>query len=655
MATGNLETKSCCKCDKKGQTFTCNGCQQTFCSDHLDEHLTNFFQRRQYIEQEHNDLKQDLSQQTISKTLLVKIDQWEKESIEKIQDAAGIARTTLNQFSKELNDLINKLSNELYSSPQKSDYSENDLDQWMKQLEELRMNFGKLSKIEVSDDDFSSVPLIKIKIPDEKENNQTDSKFSDTDRSDDKSTEVVMSSASSTDDNSTIRSSHIHSQPKAYHSDLFGLSQLRDKKIQSLLEDLMYLDPMEKNGPMSGQCGLQTDQMERFLSTVFGFKNIPDTYIVQGVKSFKLDKSLHSLKPNEEIHFPTTTKNSFIMTVQEIIDWQRSYKVYADKTINGMDQKFLQRALQGQSQDGEEAFRMKYVVRISTCPILMEFDAKIISRRLDEEWPSRIKLVSATGIDFAGRKHDVDDIVQYVSNWKDVFFTNRQSDLPLLFNERDFHRKPNRSRGQLHEERVRNSLIRMTRLRLCACDAEEVQIVIETGIGLGVFAGSPIGIDAKIRALSAEAIRIVLEQDGASYKNIRAIVFALPILNENKYVDRPLDAFNDFVNEFRKSKYTGPIPVMIVDQDMHRLAVAIARRGFIVSELNPGDSHSIFGEYWQNRGPSVEEKLALTTIGLLVQHHLINPCVLDINNYHLLELNEGSILDRRVIKSSDNE
>ncbi|CAF5051995.1 unnamed protein product, partial [Rotaria sp. Silwood1] len=48
------------------------------------------------------------------------------------------------------------------------------------------------------------------------------------------------------------------------------------------------------------------------------------------------------------------------------------------------------------------------------------------------------------------------------------------------------------------------------------------------------------------------------------------------------------------------------------------------------------DSHGVFGEYWQNRGPAVEEKLALTTMGLLVQHHLINPDVLDPNHYHLI-------------------
>ncbi|CAF4293153.1 unnamed protein product, partial [Rotaria sordida] len=190
----------------------------------------------------------------------------------------------------------------------------------------------------------------------------------------------------------------------------------------------------------------------------------------------------------------------------------------------------------------------------------MEFDAKIISRNVNEDWPNRIKLVSAIGIDFAGRKHDINDILYYISNWKELYYIDQRSNLPLLSNERDFYTKATRPRGELYEERVRSSLIRMARLRLRACDEEAVQIIVETGIGLGVFSGSHIGIDVKVRALSAEAIRIALEQDGPLYKNIRAIVFALPIFNKNKSKDRHLDAFDDFVNEFRRVQYNGPIP-----------------------------------------------------------------------------------------------
>ncbi|CAF4352380.1 unnamed protein product, partial [Adineta steineri] len=229
----------------------------------------------------------------------------------------------------------------------------------------------------------------------------------------------------------------------------------------------------------------------------------------------------------------------------------------------------------------------------------------------------------------------VGDILYFISNWRDVFKEDEKSGMPLV-HHRDFIPKPHGSTAKLCEERLQESLTRMVKIRLRACDEEGVQVLVETGIGLGVFSGSDIGIDGKVRAHSAKAIRRVLEKDGSSYKNIRAIVLALPVFSRGESNNRIPNTFDDFVNEF-KSKYTGCIPVLIADQDMHRLTVAIAREGFNVSELNPADSHGVFGEYWQNRGPAVEEKLALTTVGLLVQHHLINPHVLKSENYHLVD------------------
>ncbi|CAF5055973.1 unnamed protein product, partial [Rotaria sp. Silwood1] len=212
-----------------------------------------------------------------------------------------------------------------------------------------------------------------------------------------------------------------------------------------------------------------------------------------------------------------------------------------------MNEDFLRRALQGQSKYGKEAFRMKFVVRISQCPILMEFDARIISRVPQEQWSQRIKLVSVTGIDFAGRIHDINDILTYVTNWKDVYETNPQSGLLLVHNRRDFRRKVNGPQAKLDTDLLLTDLMRMARLRLRACDYEEVQVVVETGIGLGVFAGKPIGIDETVRALSARAIRKVLEEDGRTYRNIRAVVFALPIFDVDYRNGKRQDTYQAFV------------------------------------------------------------------------------------------------------------
>jgi len=435
---------------------------------------------------------------------------------------------------------------------------------------------------------------------------------------------------------------HSHQIPGAQeplkHVVIFGLHSA-NKGIPELFNYLSSLAPMDKYGSMSGDCDRETTEMENFLKETFGFKNIRDEDIVDGVRSFRLERRIQEISPQAIISFPSKNSSpncSFSMTAEEIQKWQKSYRVYADKNQHGMSVAFLKHALQGRSASGPQAFLMKFVVRVSTCPILMEFDGRKIPRSPNEQWSHCIKLVSVTGIDFAGRIHDVDDIRTYVTNWADVYEIDSKSRLPRVYNGRDFRRQINSPQGKLNNDKLFEDLKRMARLRLRACDHEKVEIVVETGIGLGVFAGKYIGIDDTVRLFSALAVQEVLKNDGSTYQHIKAVVFALPIFESDLRNGQRNDTFYAFERVFRKEGYQGPIPVLIIDQDMHRLTVAIARQGLRVSELNPADSHGVFGEYWQNRGPAVEEKLALTTLGLLVQHHLINPYVLREENYRLI-------------------
>ncbi|CAF3493029.1 unnamed protein product [Rotaria socialis] len=424
---------------------------------------------------------------------------------------------------------------------------------------------------------------------------------------------------------------------KPYPSKIFADHASIPFDLQTLFGHLMHgLSPMNKEGPMSGKCIHETDQMKDFLTRNFGFHNIVGKCIVQGVQAFNLDTLPSTMDPNRIIYFPREGSSAFTMTVSEIQRWQNSFTVYADREIPGLEKSFIQRALEGKSMNGREAFHMKFVVRVSDCPVMMKFDAKVLPRSLYDDWPNRIKLISVTGVDFAGRVHDVDDILVYITNWRNVFELDQVTGKMAVFDGRDFHPVKNHPPVLLSENLLLVHLKRMAKFRLRVCDREKVQIVVETGIGLGIFSGKHIGIDSQVRRLAAHAMRCVIKEEGATYTHIRAIVFALPIFSKKIGDYQIPDVYHDFVNEFHKSKYHGPIPVLIVDHDMHELAVAIACRGFRVSELNPADSHGVFGEYWQNYGPAVEEKLALTTLGLLVQHHLINRSVLDDSRYHII-------------------
>lgn len=610
------------------------------------------FIRRQSTTKEIEDLKQQLNRfrtelatNNTYERLLLKIDDWQRTAHGRIKSAAMKARQDLKTLVKNpmkpLNDSITQLSKEIDSKLLIPNLcSLEDIITWKKVLDKHQCQLNEVIATNVIVQSLSKVQLIKIRNVYKLEHEivhpsssiiHLDHKISVVD--DDES--LIHSIASTTSQSKTLSQILSHIDP--YLNECFGLTRSTDTQISNLFQELISLPSMSTYKLTSGDWNHETTQMERFLSITFGFRNIKSEYISHGIPSFRLERTPIEMNPQEIISFPRIDSAvQFKMTANEIFRWQDSYRVYADKKIRGMSKSFLQKALKGLSGSGKEAFLMKFVVRISTCPIMMEFDARIIDRDPKEEWPHRIKLVSVTSLGFAGRIHDVDDIRTYVKNWKDVYEIDPIMNLPQVYGERDFRRKQNGPRGILDKHILSKDLVRMARLRLRVCDKEKVQVVIESAIGLDISLGKNIGIEEQVRKLSAHAIRKVLQEDGPSYKNIRAIVFALPILDENIGYSLKQDDYHAFVEEFQKD-YTGPIPVFIADQDMHLLAMTIARAGFVVSELNPTDSQGVFGEYWQSRGPGIEEKIALTTLGLLVQHHLINNLVLDPTRHHLID------------------
>ncbi|UJR32973.1 hypothetical protein I4U23_020436 [Adineta vaga] len=649
MSGSNKLRDKCSKCDHDRSVCICRGCKKLFCMKHIEAHKKDLQKELDCIEEEHKTARKTFDQWNKSKQLSDDIDQWETDFIEKVKSAAVAARKDLKlikeQSDENVSGFLKQFTQAIDTARKDENINEIKINSIKQQLADFQKELSKRDTTKLVDHDIETVPLLKLEtsyrqIPEEPNTTNQDANDGVESRSEKDPSEKLSRPSSVTLPPPNVQQK-LNPSPiphsSAYLSMIFGLnvSTTTNKHIQRLFDELMLLPMMDKNGPMSGKCEFETNQMEQFLTNTFGFQNIPGKYIVQGVRAFQLARPPKSLPHDHKIHFPCKSESSFTMTVREIQEWQSTYRVYAGKG-GSMTHDFLKQALQGKSGDGEEAFRMKFVVRISTCPILMEFDGKVIPRKPSEDWPNRIKLVSVTGIDFAGRKHDVDDILHYIKNWADIFEVDHTQTKPALLNERDFARRRGAVVAELSESRLFNDLQYMTYLRLRACDEEGVQIVVETGIGLGVFSGRHIGIDERVRTTSAIAIRTVLERYGPSYRNIRAVVFALPIFERGTSDEHIRDTYHTFTEQFAEPQYNGPIPVLIADQDMHRLTVAIARQGFTVSELNPADSHGVFGEYWQNRGPAVEEKLALTTAGLLVQHHVINPEVLHAKNYKII-------------------
>jgi hypothetical protein len=147
--------------------MVCDGCQQSFCGKHVIEHRQNLAKQLDVIMQEHDLLQQELGQSSIDNSLLKQINKWEKESITKIQVAAEAARAdlveSLDRSKKQLSKACQDIAVNLRTSREADDFSENDLDRWIEQLKELKMEFTSLPSIKLIEDEHGAIPLIAIK------------------------------------------------------------------------------------------------------------------------------------------------------------------------------------------------------------------------------------------------------------------------------------------------------------------------------------------------------------------------------------------------------------------------------------------------------------------------------------------------------------
>ncbi len=160
--------KTCAKCNKGGGTAMCYGCEQAFCTKHFIEHRQELSQQMDNIGQEHDVLRRDLTHEQGTHALLARINQWEQESIAKIQTTAKSARTHLQQLlNKAKNNLktsVSKMTEELQSSRESDDYTELDIKKWTNQLQELRDMLDNPTTIDVDyeNDTRSVISLIKV-------------------------------------------------------------------------------------------------------------------------------------------------------------------------------------------------------------------------------------------------------------------------------------------------------------------------------------------------------------------------------------------------------------------------------------------------------------------------------------------------------------
>jgi hypothetical protein len=169
MATAYVKTQ-CLHCKEERSTFLCRGCSKDFCFKHLTEHRQLLNTQLHYIQNDYNQFRQliiDLKNNPQEHPLIKQIDQWEKDSIDKIKQRAKECREELINYTNKIIDRIEiKLDNpneQLRPNEEKNDFNEIDLNRFKEKLEKFKKELNQPKNVSIEQQSKSFIKEIFIK------------------------------------------------------------------------------------------------------------------------------------------------------------------------------------------------------------------------------------------------------------------------------------------------------------------------------------------------------------------------------------------------------------------------------------------------------------------------------------------------------------
>ncbi|CAF1491647.1 unnamed protein product [Adineta steineri] len=168
MAMTNNKTL-CFTCNKEKITFPCKGCSEEFCLIHFTEHQKILSEELNRIIGDYDQFKQTINEQTqnpLNHLLIKEINQWERDSIEIIQQKAQHCRQTVIEYlSTFLNNIemkFNDLNEQIKQIHQENECNEINLSYLTNELIEITEELNNSSKIYIQQDSQSFIDDISI-------------------------------------------------------------------------------------------------------------------------------------------------------------------------------------------------------------------------------------------------------------------------------------------------------------------------------------------------------------------------------------------------------------------------------------------------------------------------------------------------------------
>ncbi|CAF0818173.1 unnamed protein product [Adineta steineri] len=168
MAETNIRAQ-CSICNKGNTTYICRGCSKDFCFQHLTEHRQILDGQLNEIVNDHDQFQQTIIEQKQNphnSSLIQQINQWEKNSIEKIQQTAEECRETVMKLTQnsitDVEQKFSELSQKLKEIRQENEFNEIDLNHFRLKLAQIIEEFLQPSNISIRQDSQEFIKKISV-------------------------------------------------------------------------------------------------------------------------------------------------------------------------------------------------------------------------------------------------------------------------------------------------------------------------------------------------------------------------------------------------------------------------------------------------------------------------------------------------------------
>ncbi|CAF1643938.1 unnamed protein product [Adineta ricciae] len=170
--SSTLSEKSSCAatCTASSDTL-CDGCGKSYCNRHSSKHRERLTKQMEKVLLYHEQLQKlfhNDAKIVLNHPLMKRIDDWEKESILKIQQAAKETRqqlkSALNKYTADMNETFQQISEQLNETRRENDCMESEIRTWLEKLTNLKKDYRTPKTINIRIDEHSPAFINKINL-----------------------------------------------------------------------------------------------------------------------------------------------------------------------------------------------------------------------------------------------------------------------------------------------------------------------------------------------------------------------------------------------------------------------------------------------------------------------------------------------------------